>query len=263
MAQITLDTALKSAIAEIAEVSGYLWEKGWAARNAGNVSINVTNLVTATSLEPTQFPQIALKSIPNELAGQYFLVTVTGSRCRDVANEPQKGLLLTRITDSGDGYQILWGGVSPESRPTNEFLPHLKIHGLLCRINAPQKAVAHSHPPELIALTHMKDYGEESFQRFLWSTHVATKYFPEGVGMAPYETGGSEELADVTVSLFEHHKAILWEKHGCTTIGTDATDAFDLIDILNSTARVFLLCKSAGYEPKDLHSKQLHELKGT
>jgi rhamnulose-1-phosphate aldolase len=260
MALITLNAELKSAIEEIAEVSGHLWEKGWAARNAGNVSLNVTELIPAISQELAQSPTIALKGIPKELTGHYFLVTVTGSRCRDVAREPHKGLLITRITDSGDGYQILWGGVGSESRPTNEFLPHLKIQGLLCRINAPQKAVAHSHPAELIALTHMKDYGEESFQRFLWSTHVAVKYFPEGIGMAPYESGGSEELADVTLSLFERHKAILWEKHGCTTIGTNATDAFDLIDILNSTARVFLLCKSAGYEPKELNPKQLQEL---
>jgi rhamnulose-1-phosphate aldolase len=260
MVQIALETAMKSAIAEIAEVSGFLWEKGWAARNAGNVSLNVTQVIPATSRKLSKFTQITIKGIPKELAGQYFLVTVTGSRCRDVANEPQKGLLLTRIADSGDGYHILWGGVGSESRPTNEFLPHLKVHGLLRRINAPQKAVVHSHPPELIALTHMKDYGEESFQRFLWSTHVAVKYFPEGVGMAPYETGGSEELADVTVRLFERYKAILWEKHGCTTIGTDATDAFDLIDILNNTARVFLLCKSGGYEPKELSPQQLQEL---
>jgi len=201
-----------------------------------------------------------MKNIPWELAGQYFFVTVTGSRCRDLAHEPHKGLLLTRIADSCDGYYILWGGIGSKSRPTNEFLPHLKIHGLLCRMNAPQKVVVHSHPPELVALTHMEDYGQESFQRFLRSTHVATKYFPEGVGMAPYETGGSEDLANVTENLFERHKAILWEKHGCTTIGVDSAEAFDLIDILNSAARVFLLCKSAGYEPKDLHSKQLQEL---
>lgn len=79
--------------------------------------------------------------------------------------------------------------------------------------------------------------------------------------MAPYQTGGSEELADVTVPLFERHKAVLWEKHGCTTIGTDTADAFDLMDMLNNAARVFLLCKSAGFEPKDLYPEQLTELK--
>jgi len=87
-------------------------------------------------------------------------------------------------------------------------------------------------------------------------------FLPEGVGMAPYQAGGSEELADVTVDLFQHHKAVLWQKHGCTTIGTDVADAFDLMDMLNKAAKVFLLCKSAGYEPS-LNQEQLAELDGT
>jgi len=263
MAEITLNAELKSAVDEIVEVCGYLWEKGWAARNAGNVSINVTELVPAVGRKLAQFPRIAMANIPEELAGHYFLVTTTGSRCRDLAREPQKSLLLARVTDVSDGYHILWGGAGSESRPTAEFISHLKIHGLLRRENAPQKAVVHSHPPELIALTHMEDYGKESFQCFLRSTHVATKFFPEGVGVAPYQTGGSEELADITVRLFQRHKAVLWEKHGCTTIGTDVADAFDLMDMLNNAARVFLFCKSAGFEPKGLYPEQLAELEKT
>ena len=76
MSQVTPDTKLKSAIDQIAEVSGYLWEKGWAARNAGNVSLNVTQLVPDSIRKLTGYPKISLKSIPEELAGQYFLVTV-------------------------------------------------------------------------------------------------------------------------------------------------------------------------------------------
>jgi len=144
---------------------------------------------------------------------------------------------------------------------TVEFGAHLKIHGLLRRNNLTQKVVLHSHPGHLIALTHLEDYGEDTFQRFLWVTHVTVKFFwPEGVGMAPYQAGGSEELADVTVNLFQNHKAVLWEKHGGTTIGTDVHDAFDLMDMLNNAAEVFLLCKGAGYEPKGLNQEQLAEL---
>ncbi len=165
-------------------------------------------------------------------------------------------MLLVRITDKLSGYQILQGGEGPDSRPTVEFLVHLKIHGMLRRKNLLQKVVLYSHPNKLIALTHLEDYGKESFQRFLGATHVATKFFwPGGVGMAPYREGGSEELAEVTVELFQTHKAVLWEKHGCTTIGTDVQDAFDLVDILNNAAEVFLLCKNAGYEPESPNSE--------
>ena len=45
MVKITFDKKLKSVIKEIAEISGYLWGKGWAARNAGNISVNVTEFI--------------------------------------------------------------------------------------------------------------------------------------------------------------------------------------------------------------------------
>ncbi len=260
MTVISLSKELQKMVNDIAEVTQYLWQKGWAARNGGNISVDITELILGgdINLEPSsQIPLVI--SIP-ELAGRFFLVTTTGSRFREMALEPEKSLLIVRISDNLDGYHLLWGGEGPESRPTGEFIAHLKIHGLLRRYNSPQKVVLHSHPGALIALTHLEDYGKDTFQRFLWSTHVTVKFFlPEGIGMAPYQSGGSEELAGVTVDLFQHHKAVLWEKHGCTTISTDVADAFDLMDMLNNAAEVFLLCKSAGYEP-NLNQQQLAEL---
>lgn len=32
----------------IAEVAGYLWTKGWAERNGGNISVNITHLADDT-----------------------------------------------------------------------------------------------------------------------------------------------------------------------------------------------------------------------
>ncbi|MBQ1951763.1 MAG: rhamnulose-1-phosphate aldolase, partial [Alistipes sp.] len=37
--------ALKAEIDKVAEVAGYLWQKGWAERNGGNITINVTEFV--------------------------------------------------------------------------------------------------------------------------------------------------------------------------------------------------------------------------
>ena len=34
---------LKHQIDQVAEVAGYLWQKGWAERNGGNIVINVTD----------------------------------------------------------------------------------------------------------------------------------------------------------------------------------------------------------------------------
>ena len=32
---------LEKKINEIAEVAGYLWQKGWAERNGGNITVNI------------------------------------------------------------------------------------------------------------------------------------------------------------------------------------------------------------------------------
>ena len=37
--------ALEKEVMKVAEVAGYLWQKGWAERNGGNITINVTEYV--------------------------------------------------------------------------------------------------------------------------------------------------------------------------------------------------------------------------
>ena len=37
--------ALTAEINKVAEVAGYLWQKGWAERNGGNITINITEFV--------------------------------------------------------------------------------------------------------------------------------------------------------------------------------------------------------------------------
>jgi rhamnulose-1-phosphate aldolase len=251
MAEILLNKELQKIIDDIAEVAQYLWEKGWAERNAGNITVDITELIPKKSVELTQFTRIPMEITLPELAGRYFLVTTTGKRCRDLAKQPEKSLLIVRIADELDGYYILWGGEGAQSRPTSEFLPHLKIHGLLCQSKSPQKAVLHSHPSHLIALTSMEDFGKDTFNRFLWSTHVAANFFlPEGVGMVPFSLEEKEEMAEITADLLRKHRAVLWEKHGCITTGVNVNEAFDFMDILNKAAEVFLICKSAGFEPE-------------
>jgi rhamnulose-1-phosphate aldolase len=262
MGKFLISDELKRIINDIAEVAGYVWERGWSVKNGGNLSVDVTGLVPIDKLSLSLFPCVNAKIPAAELAGRYFLIKITGFRFRDLSRNPEKGLLLIGISEKENSYYYLWGGDGPQSKPTAEFIPHMKIHAFLRRNKLPQKAVLHTHPNHLIALTHMDDYGRESFNRFLTATHVGAKFFlPEGVGMVPFHRGGSDELANDTVRLLARHKAVLWEKHGCTATGTDIFDAFDYIDLLDATARVFFICKSAGYEPKPLTEEELAELK--
>ena len=63
MIDLRNNKSLMSEIGRIAEVAGYLWTKGWAERNGGNISVNVTDLLSETEkslpalLPPVELPQ--------------------------------------------------------------------------------------------------------------------------------------------------------------------------------------------------------------
>ena len=48
--------ALEREVMQVAEVAGYLWQKGWAERNGGNITVNVTEYIDD---EIRQMPAIA------------------------------------------------------------------------------------------------------------------------------------------------------------------------------------------------------------
>ena len=79
-------TELKAVIDQIAEVTGYLWQKGWAERNGGNITVNVTEYMddACKSLKAiSDVKQIGM--ILPQLKGKYFYCKGTGKRMRDLA----------------------------------------------------------------------------------------------------------------------------------------------------------------------------------
>jgi len=95
-------------IEEIMDVSNWLWEKGWAERNAGNISVDVTDIITIKK-RTKKSNKIPMKIGEPILANRLFLVTGTGVRLRDIKREPQKCLLLVQISEKVDGYYIIDG----------------------------------------------------------------------------------------------------------------------------------------------------------
>ena len=85
---------LKQEIDKVAEVAGYLWQKGWAERNGGNIVVNVTEQIN--SQLPTDNCQLITANcqlsnpIPigttlPHLKGCYFYCKGTNRRMRDLA----------------------------------------------------------------------------------------------------------------------------------------------------------------------------------
>lgn len=253
--------ALRPWLDELAEVGGYLWQKGWAERNAGNASVDVTDSMAGA---PAAGGGVPLAAACPELAGRWLLLTGTGRRFRDLARGVPGSVCLVRVDDDGAGYRLVGGaGGAAATRPTSELPAHLAVHRSLRRRGAAERVVLHTHPTELIALTLLPGYQDEAaVNRALFGVHPEVKvYVPRGVGLTPYVLPGSDALGSATVAALERdHAVVMWAKHGVVAVGTSVVAAFDLVDTLNKAAQIVLLCHGAGHAPEGLDGADLAEL---
>lgn len=262
-----LNKNIERVVTEISEVASYLWQKGWAERNAGNISVNINEFITndiRNLVEGGLYPHFQLNTPLPALAGHYFLVTGTGKRMRDVARDFDHNGLMIRISDDGTGYFLIKSEPNQENLlPTSELPSHLAIHEQLVKEGKRERTVVHTHPNELISLTHIREFcNQESLNKLLWGMHPETMVVvPEGAGFVPYLLTGSQEIADATLIKFRHHQVVVWEKHGCFAIGKDVFEAFDLIDTIAKSANIYFQCRTAGYQPEGLTEEQLVDLK--
>lgn len=253
---------LEAAVRDAQEVSAYLWDRGWAESNAGNLSMDVSNHCGSLSLQPARSERLP-QAIP-ELAGRTLLVSGSGRRFRDFAHDAEHNSLLLRIDDLGGRMSILWGGrTTPDLRPTSELPAHLRLHRASVVMRSEHRVVLHTHPTELIALSHLPDGRSEGrLNQILWSMIPEVKvYLPEGVGLVKYRPPGSQPLAEATAdSIHRGHTVVVWQFHGCLAVGRTPAEAFDRIDTANKAAKVAMLCRAAGHRTGGLGPRELAEL---
>ena len=212
--------ALKQEVDKIAEVAGYLWTNGWAERNGGNITVNITDLVDD---DIRNMPAISQRYTIGEklphLKGTYFFCKGTGKRMRDLARHPMDNGSIIRILDDCESYVII---ADNPVMPTSELPSHLLVHDRMI--------------PE-------------------------TKAFcPLGLGIVPYELPGSVKLAQSTLHELEDYDVVMWEKHGVFAKGKDIMDAFDQVDVLSKSAKIYIDARAMGFEPEGMSNEQMKEM---
>lgn len=252
---------LQSRIDEVAEVAGYLWEKGWAERNGGNISYNITDVVddNIRALTPVSEKFPIGKPVP-ALSGNYFLVTGTGKRMRYVHSSPMDNASIIRISGDGSYYEIM---AEKPIRPTSELPSHLMIHNHMAEQGRDIKAVIHTHPIELVAMTHNPAMLEKDvLGKILWSMIPETRAFcPKGLGIIPYTCPGTVELAEATVRELDEYDIVMWEKHGAVGIGADLIEPFDMIDTFTKSAKIYMSAMAMDFTPAGMTDAQMDEMK--
>lgn len=253
-------TLLSAEIDKVAEVAGYLWQKGWAERNGGNITINITEFVDD---EIRQMPPISevkpIGATLPHLKGCYFYCKGTNKRMRDLARRPMENGSVIRILDDCASYVII---ADQPVQPTSELPSHLSVHNYLIGTGSPYKASLHTHPIELVAMTHTKKFLEKDVaSRLLWSMIPETKAFcPRGLGIIPYQLPSSVALAQATISELADYDVVMWEKHGVFAVDVDVMAAFDQVDVLNKSALIYIAARNMGFEPDGMSPEQMKEM---
>lgn len=252
---------LAKQVNDVAEVAGYLWQKGWAERNGGNITVNVTEHIDdAIRNLPAITPATPIgMTLPN-LKGCYFYCKGTNRRMRDLARWPMDNGSIIRITDDCAHYEIV--GDNPV-KPTSELPSHLAVHNYLIGKGSNYKASVHTHPIELVAMSHNPEFlKKDVLTNLLWSMIPETKAFcPRGLGIVPYMLPSSNELAEATIkAIDDDYDVVMWEKHGVFAVGDDVMEAFDMIDTLTKSAIIYQDARSMGFIPDGMSQEQMKEI---
>ncbi len=239
---------------EIAEVASRLYQLGWAERNAGNISHRLTenefnqvkknyNLICSQKIE---FNQDYLKLLENySLSKIYILISISGSRIRLMNNNTEDyfGIIVIDLNIR----EMTWFSKSKEKHPSSEYLSHIHLHLEMISLKSKKSYILHSHPTELIALSHAySELTEDEFNDILWNMMPEVKMFvPQGCALIPYCEAGTQMLADLTVQKIKDFNSILWQKHGCLSTNETLWGAMEELEILNKAAYIFLISRRA------------------
>ena len=247
---------------ELSEISGYLWQRGWAELNAGNISIRLSGVSEDTFSDLSVLDNLVLPAPIPALANEFVLITGTGHRMREISKQPKEHTMIVGVGADGASYKIYFTSFGKSIRPTSELPTHLACHGVLKETKPGYNTIMHTHPSDLISFSHHPDMiTEEIINKTLWKMHPETVVFaPTGMGFIPYQIPGNTKIANATIEKLATKNTILWQKHGAFAVGRSLTQAFDVIDVLNKSAGMYLQCKAAGFEPTGLTDAEMEEL---
>ena len=242
---------------ELQRVAYWLAQRFWSEANAGNISVRLADL-PANIAQREGCPPIQMPIAFPELSGQHFLVTGTGKRMRDIVHDLEGNIGLIRILPGGEAYTCAWG----VPKVTSEFPAHSAIHQMLLAERPDHRAIVHTHPPGLAALTHLTQFRDaEALSDVLFRMHPETSYFlHEQLAYLPYMVPGSVELGRATAEVLRTCKAALWDKHGVVAIGETMSQALDWIEILEKAAQIYWLAASSGQQPVGLTDQQIEAM---
>jgi rhamnulose-1-phosphate aldolase len=244
---------------EVMRISTDLWKKGWAERNAGNISMRLSaDDIGGLGSIKNDAPWNELQKKVPDLGGEVFLISGTGKYLKNIALDPERNLGIIEIDKSGEKYKVIWG-YSDGGSPSCELPSHLDVHSIKkTAAGSTKSTIIHTHPSNLIALTYSLELDTYKLTRLLWEMHVeCIAVIPEGVEFLPWMVAGSNELADATAEAFIKRNVVVWQYHGAFGWGRNPDEVLGLIDTVEKAAEIFIKASSTGPVRSRLKPEQL------
>lgn len=229
-----------SFVKNMREITRESYLRYWDERNGGNVSYRllaeeVEAFEDVTDVKATY----ELGFDASALAGFYYLVTGTGRYFRNVYDRPTLDLGLVKISEDGLKYDVVWG-FEDGGKPTSEFPSHLMSHIERLKVNPNQRVVFHCHPTNLIAMSFTQELSERHLSRILWKMQAESiVVFPEGIGVIPYMTPGTNAIGEATAAKMSEFQAVLWPHHGLFASGVSLDETYGLVEVIEKAAMIF------------------------
>ena len=205
----------KEIVWEIGEVGLEMTQLGSVEGSAGNLSVFTRTL---RGLDAS-FVQQTVLDLPVKvpaLAGGWVVITGTGRRLRDVRRAPGETLCALHILPGGEKAEMF--AEDPELRPTIECNSHLAVHNYQVeKSNLDFHAVVHAQPLNITYLSHRPEYGDTrsmTMRLIPLGTGGRSVFFPEGIGIVPFQVPGSAGQMEGTFELMKTHRLVMWQGHG-------------------------------------------------
>jgi L-fuculose-phosphate aldolase len=168
-------------------------------------------------------------------------------RCGDLVAITPSGISYAELRPSDIAVIDLAGAeVDAPETPSSETPMHLAVYAA-----AGAGAVAHTHSPEVVALSTTCDE--------LPAIHYAITALGGPVRVAPYARFGSGELASAAATALAGRRAVILRNHGALTYGRTLAQAYDHALLLEWLAGVYRRARSYG-EPRVLSDAELAEV---
>ena len=193
-----------------------------------------------------------------------LIVTGSGSRLRDICEDPTACLGCLEVHAGGKTAELRTSARRNFARLTSEFNSHLGVHyDYATRTGTAYHAVVHGQPRRLTYLSHIADYQDPGFlnRRLLRWQPEAIVNLPEGLAVLPFIVPGTADLMDANVAALRGHQVVLWSKHGLMARSSSSVmAAVDLVEYVETAAVYECLDLSLGQRAQGLEDSEIRAI---